>query len=211
MKGYILVEGKGELGAADNLVVRLWQEAGCWQHWAPSIRWQSTHLRKGIDKGIGYIRTKGDAGALLILRDEDDACPRERGPEMASWARALNPPFPVAVVLLRPEYEVLFLPCVARMAGAPITGSDGQERPGLVPGARWEHDGDWARHRGVKAWITRRFPPGRICKPALDQLPMTRMVDIPTVRSAGIPCFGTLERALAFLAASFGEGGVYPP
>ncbi len=208
-KGYLLVEGKGELGAADNLVLRLWQEAGNWQPWAPAIRCVNVHQRRGIEKGIGLIRAKGDAGALLILRDEDDDCPKERGPEFAGWAQAEAAPFPVAIVLLRREYEVLFLPCLERMASRPLVGPDGQERAGLLPGTQYE--GDWEAKRGVKEWLTANFPAGRSYKPALDQLPLTRMIDLPTLRAAGVPCFGTLERALAFLAMAFAKGGVYPP
>jgi hypothetical protein len=207
-RGYILVEGHGEVGAADNLVTRLWQEAGHWQPWAPALRWLNLHQRRGIEKGIGSIRAKGDAGALLILRDEDDGCPKERGPELASWARELAPPFAVAVVLLHREYEVLFLPCLDRMTGHPIIGADGQKRPGLVPGTRYE--GDWEAKRGIKEWLSTHFPTGRSYKPTLDQLPLTRLIDLPTLRSAGVPCFETLERSLAFLASSFGTPGVYP-
>jgi len=208
-KGYILVEGKGELGAAENLVSRLWQEGGNWRPWAPAIRWVNLHQRRGIEKGIGLIRAKDDAGALLILRDEDDDCPKERGPVFAEWVRAEAPPFPVAVVLLHREYEVLFLPCLKQMAGQPLLGADRRERAGLLPGTHYQ--GDWEAKRGVKEWLTTKFPPGRSYKPTLDQLPLTRMIDIPTLRAAGVPCFGTLERALAFLAAGFGTGGVYPP
>ena len=207
-KGYILVEGHGEVAAAANLITRLWHEAGHWQPWAPAIRWVNVHKRSGIEKGIGFVRAKGDAGALLILRDEDDACPKDRAPEIASWARALSPPFPVAVVLLHREYEVLFLPCVERMAGQPLIDPSGQERPGLQPGTRYA--GDWEAKRGVKEWLTDHFPEGRSYKPALDQLALTRLIDIPTLRAAGVPCFGTLERALGFLASSFGAPGVYP-
>lgn len=208
-KGYILVEGHGEVEAAGNLVSRLWREAGKYQPWAPPIRWKNLHLQRGIVQGVERIRANKDAGALLILRDEDDACPKERGPEIASWARELHPPFPVAVVLLHREYEVLFLPCLDRIAGHSIVGADGQERPGLLPGTRYE--GEWEAKRGVKEWLTSHFPPGRSYKPAFDQLPMTRMINIATLRAARVPCFQTLERALAFLAASFGEEGAYPP
>lgn len=207
-KGYILVEGHGELGAADNLVVRLWQTAGHTQPWAPARRWVNLHKIDGVRKGVESIARRGDAGALLILRDEDDACPRERGPRMAEWARSLEPPFPVAVVLFHREFEVLFLPCLEQMAGRPICGTDGQRRPGLLPGTRF--DGDWESKRGVKEWLSDHFPAGRAYKPTLDQLPLTRMLDLPALRAANVPCFGTLERALAFLGASFGRSGVYP-
>jgi hypothetical protein len=144
-----------------------------------------------------------------VLRDEDDACPRERAPALAAVARTMGAPFPVAIVLLHREYEVLFLPCVEAMAGQPIVGADGQRRPGLVAGARY--DGDWEAKRDVKGWLTAHFPPGRSYKPTVDQLALTRMIDLATLRAADVPCFGTLERALAFLAANFGGSGVYPP
>jgi hypothetical protein len=208
-KGYVLVEGQGDVEAAGNLVNRLWREAGHEPPWAPPSRWKNLHLRAGIEKGVEYVRGKRDVGALLLLRDEDDACPAARGPEAAEWVAALDPPFPVAVVLLHREYEVLFLPCVEQMAGQPLVGPDGQRRPGLVAGAHFE--GDPESVRGVKEWLSRHFPTGRIYKPSIDQLPMTRLIHLPTLRAAGVPCFGTLERALAFLAANFGGPGVYPP
>lgn len=207
-KGYILVEGHGEVTAAHNLVTRLWQAAGQNQPWAPPSRWVNLHLQAGVEKGIARIRSRDDAGALLILRDEDDLCPKEKGPEISSWIAPLSPPFPVAVVLFHREYEVLFLPCLKQIAGRPLVGPDGQERPGLLPGTRYE--GDWEGVRGVKEWLSRHFPTGRAYKPTFDQLPMTRMIDIPTLRAADVPCFGTLERALSFLASSFGVPGVYP-
>ena len=119
-------------------------------------------------------------------------------------------PFPTALVLLHPEYEVLFLPCVASMAGKPIVDESGQQRPGLLPGTA--HSGGWETNRGVKEWLSRHFPRGRSYKPTLDQLPMTRMLDLDVLRAADVPCFGTLERALAFLARAASEGatGVYP-
>jgi hypothetical protein len=208
-KGYILVEGHGEVEAAGNLVTRLWREAGHPHPWAPPVRWKNLHLRDGIEKGVGRVRLHGDAGALLILRDEDDACPKERAPQMVSWILPLAPPFPVAVVLLHREYEVLFLPCLERMAGRPLVGPDGQERPGLLPGTHYK--GDWEAKRGIKEWLSEHFPPGRSYKPRFDQLPMTRMIDMSVLRAAGVPCFATLERALGFLASSFGAPGVYPP
>ena len=125
---------------------------------------------------------------------------------MADWLRALRLPFPSAVVLLHPEYEVLFLPCLDRMAGKSL-GDGAAARPGLQPGTRWE--GGWESKRGLKEWLTAHFPSNRSYKPTLDQLPLTRLLDLPTLRSADLPCFGTLERALAFLAAA-GAGEVYP-
>ncbi len=205
-KNYLLVEGHGEQGAVENLVSRLSIDLGLQQSWAPSIRWKNLHLQRGIEQGANFIRTKRDAEGLLILRDEDDACPKERAPIMAAWLRRLQLPFPVALVLLHPEYEVLFLPCLGRMAGKTL-GTGATTRPGLRPETRWE--GSWESRRGIKEWLSAQFPANRSYKPTLDQLPLTRLIEFPELRQADLPCFGTLERALHFLAVGR-AGTAYP-
>ncbi len=203
-KGYILVEGHGELGAVDNLISRLSADLGLLRAWAPAIRWKNLHQQAGFEKGANFIRGKSDVEALLILRDEDDACPKYRAPAMAEWLRDSRLPFPSAVVLF--HHEVLFLPCLERMAGKPL-GVGPAARPGLRPEARWE--GSWESRRGIKEWLSAQFPPNRSYKPTLDQLPLTRLIDFPTLRRADLACFGSLERALLRLAeGSVGE--VYP-
>jgi hypothetical protein len=205
-KGYILVEGHGELRAVDNLISRLSEDLGLRRVWSPAIRWKNLHLARGVEDGANFIRTKPDTEALLILRDEDDKCPKELAPAIAEWVRGLRLPFPSAVVLLRPEYEVLFLPCLDRMAGKQL-GTGASARPGLRSGTRWK--GSWESRRGIKEWLSDHFPPNRIYKPTLDQLSLTRLIDFNTLRDADLPCFGTLERALNFLAGGL-AGRVYP-
>lgn len=205
-KGYVLVEGHGELRAVDNLLSRLSEDLVLRRAWAPAIRWKNLHLQRGVEQGGNLIRAKSGAEALLILRDEDDECPKERAPVIAAWLERLKLPFPSAVVLLHPEYEVLFLPSLRRMAGK-LLGSGAAARPGLHPETRW--DGGWESRRGIKEWLTAHFPPNRSYKPTLDQLPLTRMIDFHDLRQADLPCFGTLERALRFLAEG-SPGRVYP-
>jgi len=203
-KGYMLVEGHGEVEAAGNLIARLSADLGLALPWSKPIRWKNLHQRDGVLQGARFILTKPDVGALLILRDEDDRCPRDLGPATARWLREIELPFPAAVVLLHPEYEVFFLPCLERIRGRTLDG-----RPGLEPDAAWDRDSYEVR-RGVKEWLTRRFPANRSYKPTLDQLPMTRLIDFEVLRAAGVPCFGTLERALRFLDTRAGDPGVYP-
>jgi hypothetical protein len=116
-KGYILVEGHGEVEAAGNLVTRLWCRTGHALPWDRPRRCVNIHLQHGLARSVERIRARPDVGALLILRDAEDECPRHKAPELAMWLRGFGLPFPAAVVLLHPEYEVLFLPCVDRMAG----------------------------------------------------------------------------------------------
>lgn len=200
------MEGRGELGAADNLLHRLSQDLGLDQAWAPAIRWPNLHQRTGIEQGANFIRSRSDAQGLLILRDEDDGCPAHRAPEMAEWLRGLQLPFPAGVVMFYPEYEVLFLPCLDLMAGRSL-GSGVAARRGLLPDARWE--GPWEARRGIKEWLSAHFPDGRSYKPTLDQLPLTRLLDFATLRRAEVSCFGSLERALRALALG-AAGTVYP-
>ena len=130
---------------------------------------------------------------LLIIRDADDDidCPKTNGPKTAGWLRDESLPFPAAIVLIRREYETLFLPCLTRMAGIPLRDDRGIERPGLVLGSTFE--GDYERMRDVKGWLSRHFPRGRSYKPTVDQLPMTRLIDFSDLRRSGLPSFGTLE------------------
>jgi hypothetical protein len=85
-----LVEGHGELGAVDNLLHRLSLDLGLSRPWAPAIRWQNLHLDRGLERGANLVRYKRDAQGLLILRDEDDACPAQRAPLMANRLCALR-------------------------------------------------------------------------------------------------------------------------
>ena len=207
---YVLVEGQGEVQAVGNLLTRLSANLGITFPWSNPIRWKNLHSEEGLRKGAEFIRSRANVRALIILRDADDDCPKERGPEMANWLRQLKLPFPSSVVLLKPEYEVLFLPCLDLMAGKPIKDPSGRDRPGLKPGTAWDRT-SWEARRGIKEWLSRNYPSNRSYKPTLDQLPMTQMLDFDRLRDADVPCFGTLERALCFLGQSLDHGEVYPP
>ncbi len=90
--------------------------------------------------------------------------------ELAGRARALNPRIPVAVVIAKCEYEAWFLASLASIAGAGIDG-----RPGIPVGTTC---GDPETIGDAKGWITRCLPHGRAYKETLDQLAMTRLLDI---------------------------------
>ena len=158
------------------------------------------------------VRYRGDADALLILRDEDDGCPAEVAPLEAEWLRAAGLPFPAALLLAHREYEAFFLPSIHLMAGKTLRDERGVERAGIEEGTSFE--GAPQAVRGVKEWLTRHMPGGRAYKPTIDQLPLTRMIDFAAIRQASppLPCFGSLERSLQFLAAQVrvGATGVYP-
>ena len=199
-RAYLVVEGHGDGQAALNLVTRLAEDlrlAGL--HWAEPIRGRNLHQERGVQKAGELVRRKGDAAALLLLRDEDDGCPKDLAPVAAAWLRELSLPFPSAVVLAHREFESFFLPCLSRMAGRKLIGPEGIERLGLLPGSTFI--GDPQSVRGVKEWLSRHMPPGRAYKPTLDQLALARWVDFRLLRECDppLPCFGSLERAVQFL------------
>jgi hypothetical protein len=209
-RGYVVVEGQGETAAVLNLLSRLWQDLELRElHWARPIRGSGLHRKDGVLKYCERVRATGDAAALLIVRDEDDACPAETAPRAAAWLRDAQLPFPVSIVLAHREYESIYLPCLTEMAGVKLRDpNSGMERPGLRPDAVFQ--GDPQAIRGVKEWLSDHMSEGRRYKPSVDQLPLTRLVRFDLLRASRLPWFGTLERALTFLAGSLGRPGVYP-
>ena len=204
-RGYLVVEGHGDGQAALNLVTRLTQDLGLvGLHWANPIRGRNLHQERGIQKAGELVRCKRDAAALLLLRDEDDGCPKQLAPLAAGWLRKLVLPFPAAVVLAHREFEALFLPCLSRMAGRKLVGPEGVERDGLLPSSAF--CGNPESVRGVKEWLSERMPSGRVYKPTVDQLALTRLVDFQLLRGSvpPLPCFGSLERAVQFLHRQVG-------
>ena len=200
-RGYLVVEGHGDGQAALNMVTRLWDDLKLPAlYWADPIRGKNLHQERGVQKACQLVRSKPDADGLLLLRDEDDGCPKDAAPQAATWVRGWHLPFPAAVVLAHREYEAFFLPCIPLMAGRKLRGPGNLERPGLVDGSFFH--GNPEGIRGVKEWLSEHMPPGHSYKPTVDQLPLTRMIDFETLRRSEppLPCFGSLERALLFLA-----------
>ncbi|HRG95165.1 MAG TPA: DUF4276 family protein [Polyangiaceae bacterium] len=210
MRTYVLVEGHGETDAITNLVTRLAREcAPALLPLAPPIRAPGIVRPDSLRRYVELVRTRPDAHALLALRDDEDGCPKTDAPLLGALLRDLALPFPSAAVLAYREYESLFLPCIEHMAGHALDGPGGA-RPGLRADARYH--GDFEAKRGVKEWLTSHMPKGRSYKPTVDQLPLTRMVDFAVVRASGLPWFGSLERALVFLATHLDRPAVaYPP
>lgn len=208
-RGHVIVEGHGEQDAVLNLLTRLWIDLGLEpMAWAEPIRGKNLVQRSGVEKICELVRRKRDIDLLILLRDDEDGCPKTDGPVIARWLRELALPFPSAVVLAYREFESLFLPCVDQMAGRPLSGQANTKRPGLRSDASFT--GDFEAKRGVKEWLSTQMPKGVSYKPAVDQLPLMRLVDFSRVRTSGLPWFGTLERALRFVDAHRGRGAVYP-
>lgn len=208
-RGLVAVEGHGDIDAASNLIHRMSSRLDLSAIWTVR-RAPKLNTLEGITKLAERARVDKNCSALLVLRDEDDGCPKDLGPKVSAWLADLSLPIPAATVLLRPEFEVLFLPCIEQMAGK-VLGAGGTERPGLLPGTSWQAE-TWESIRGVKEWLSQHYPENRVYKPTTDQLPLTQMLDLDALSAADVPCFGTLERALCFLRDHWGEPlACYPP
>ena len=88
-----------------------------------------------------------------------------------------------------------------------MSGARPDGRPSLRPGSAWS--GPWEAKRGLKERLSAMMPEGQAYKPSVDQLAFTQMIDLDELAASDVPCFGTLERALVFLATA-GPGEVYP-
>lgn len=116
MNGYVIIEGQGEVAAVTNLLTRLASDLKLPPiHWRPPMRKAVTSQRVALEV-CEIVRSKADIDCLLVLRDEDDGCPRQTGPELAGWLAAASLPFPTAATLMYREYEVLFTDHGARAA-----------------------------------------------------------------------------------------------
>ena len=198
-KIYVLVEGHGEVQAMQNLLTRLANHLLIHNIiWDYPKRWINLHVweapRGGIKRAVNLYRNDANVGGLLIIRDEDDKCPKELAPFIASKILKEELPFPVAYVLLNPEYEVLFLPSLEKM---PTVFNDG--RSGLKENTKWPYK-SWEAKRGIKEWLSNNFKGNKSYKPTLDQLPMTRSIDFEILDKSGLACYDTLKRAIVYLS-----------
>lgn len=171
-----IVEGDGEVDAVPNLLNRLIMRNECFDLFAAKVI--NAHgcaniiKENGVERFIRLALSKPQCEGVLVLLDADEACAYELSNGLARRVGTLNPNKPVVVVAAKCEYEAWFLASLPTIAERPLEG-----RPGLSPG-RTVSDDRIETIRGVKEWLSRRFPEGRIYKETLDQLPMTRLIDL---------------------------------
>lgn len=207
-RSYVLVEGRGEIGAVENLVAHLARDLHLPEvPWRVRGRCNALKQRAKLVEHCERLREVGDCDRALVLQDAEDVCPRDVGPAMAGWIADLGLGFPVAVALFYREYETLFLPCLHVLAGQRLRGAHNIDLMPLAPEAYFT--GDPEAVRDAKKVINRFLPRTHPYRPTTHQLVLTRLLDFATLRAAGLPCFGTLERALDFLLTTTGPG-VYP-
>jgi len=164
-----IVEGDGELEAVPILLRRILFEHiqnFDWQVSRPKKAHSLPVLRKKLAEYIRYAQIEPECAGILILLDLDDGCPEEEACNLAIEIRNLSPSYPVAVVMAHREYEAWFLASLETLAG----------EYDLPAGLTYE--GNVEDLRGVKEWISRHMPAGKIYKETIHQPSMSRQIDL---------------------------------
>jgi hypothetical protein len=167
-----IVEGDGDVQAVPSLIRKVLQHNEYW-HWrvAPAKRAGSlSSLRPKLGNFLRYAQAVPGAAATLVLLDLDDGCAYHEAMALVNEIHDLHITHPVAVVFACREYEAWFLASLHTIAGQ-------YDLPeGLT------YDGDVEARRGVKEWLSKQMPSGRIYKETIHQVSMTQHIDLELAR-----------------------------
>jgi hypothetical protein len=197
-----IVEGQGDEAAAPVLLRRLAAEARAWGvQIARPHRRRRTQLvqRDPLQTAVRVARLTTGCGAVLILFDADDDCPKELAPTLEGWAREVAGEIPCAIVMANREYEAWLLAGVETLRG--VAGIRGDAGPHPDPEAP----------RDAKGELERRMRPGLTYLPTADQARLTARFDL---QSAYRSCrsFRKLVDAFgALLLPSGTQPAAWPP
>ncbi len=174
----LIVEGKGDEAAIPLLIRKI-----LYEH---QIFHVQTAPRPKTNVEIGKLRQPGqleryidfcnrDSGDSIVLAiDSDDYCPVEIGHEFAARIRNTGLRKPVSICLFNREYESIFLPSIARIAGT-------------YPDFKWSNmmlTQQPETIRDVKGAISKMMSADRAYKPTRDQARFTDAIDLDLTRAA---------------------------
>lgn len=133
-------------------------------------------LEQAVELACRALRSPG---AVLILVDSDDDCPKKLAPLLLARAtRTPNSRRPVGVVLANREFESWFIAAAESIAG----------HADLRPDLRAPLDPESIRD--AKGWLQEAMPPGRRYLPTVDQPSLAGKFDLNAARRA--PSFDKL-------------------
>jgi len=122
-----IVEGQGDEAALPVVLRRLVDASGKW-----ALRIGRPHRRKRsqlvqqttLEHAIKIALLTPECGAILVVFDADEDCPKELAPRIATWAQAAAGVIPTAVVMANREYEAWFLGSIESLRGVRGIRSD---------------------------------------------------------------------------------------
>ncbi|MBA4420606.1 MAG: hypothetical protein C0391_05615 [Anaerolinea sp.] len=165
-----IVEGPGDIEAVPELLRRILYDlyhVYDWEIAHPLKANNLTTLRNNVNSFITYAHRIPGCGAVLILLDLDDGCPKIEALSLANEIRhTYHFTYPTCVVLAHCEYESWFLASLDTIAG----NCDIPE--GLSSSSLAEN------RRGAKECLTRLMPPGIAYKETYHQVRMTQFIDL---------------------------------
>jgi hypothetical protein len=110
-------------------------------------------------------------GAVFVLLDSDDDCPKELGPKLQCRAEAVSIGLPVSVVLCHREFESWFLAAAKSLRGKGGLSDD------ILPPENPEHV------RGAKEWLQSRMTRHAYSE-TVDQPKLVASMDLQEARVA---------------------------
>ncbi len=197
-----IVEGDGEISAVPVLLRRLRDECGAYglEVGSPIKRKRTQLVEKGsLEIAIRLARLQPDCGAILVLLDGDDDCPKELAPRLEEWAKAEARTIPCAVVVAQREYEAWFLATTESLRGKRGIRTDASSHP------------DPESVRGAKEALEGQMVAGGSYAETADQAALTALFDLGTAHSRS-RSFRKMVKSFGFLARGAGATiGSWPP
>lgn len=195
-----MVEGHGDVEAVQILIQRI---AGVIQlphevKIQATIRTPKSKLVKPgeLERAVEFAARKlSGHGAVFVLLDSDEDCPRQLGPALLARANQARSDLPIAVVLAKREFESWFIASIESLAG----------HHGFSAQAQAPQDPESIR--GAKEWLTQQMEDGRSYSPTLDQPTLTRefSMEMALQTNSFSKCHRDLSRIL--IALSENEAG----
>jgi len=115
-----IVEGYGEVAAVPILLRRLRDECQAFgiEVNRPIRATRSQLVREDtLKQRVKLAQLQEHCGAILIIFDADDDCPRDLAPVIQNWANEESGQVPSAVVMANREYEAWFLESIESLRG----------------------------------------------------------------------------------------------
>lgn len=169
-----VVEGHGEVAAVRVLLSRvLTHLRGRQVPIGPPIRRPRSKLvtREGIEQAVRIAKCRPGCGAVLIIIDADEDCPKTLAPELSRWAAEVAGRTVAGVVLANTEYESWFLASIETIRG----------KRGVSDHAPVVADPESIRD--AKRWLSRQMPASHPYKETTDQPALSAEIDIESALS----------------------------
>ena len=131
-------------------------------------------------------RRVGRRGAIFIILDSDDDCPKRLGPALLDRALQARSDLPIAVVLAKHEFEAWFLAAAESIRGQKGLGNEirSPNNPETI--------------RNAKGWLSERMEHSRTYRETSDQPALAALFDIEQARQADSfdKCYRDIVRLL---------------